>query len=328
MKHLLYFLTLLSSTFLQITPVTLTHGSWTEQGTRSAQEDRYFPEPHESPIIHIQRAHQPHLVHFFGVYDGHNGDGAAQWTHATLHKQFKKEADTLLRNKEAFDDEIVQQALKQSFTVTSANYACCYDGTTATVALFMDSKLYCANVGDTQAVLSRKGIAQTLSTKHTVNNYYAQLQSKTDTQLYEDFATVYPQYTRFPFTSENLTQQHTQRNWSLIMQVQGKMFLLNLCRTLGDKLFSDHITAQPDISTIEIEPDHEFIIIATDGLWDVIGQQAAVNFVHDQLVRRGLTADQVDAYNAQEIAHNLIDAAHWASPHDNATVTIIFLNNE
>jgi serine/threonine protein phosphatase PrpC len=325
MKRLLYFLTFFLCTFLQITPLILTHSSWTEQGNRRAQEDRYFPTDQESPLIQINGAYD---AHFFGVYDGHGGDGAAQWAHATLHKHLSKEFCKLLKKKEQLDDADVQQALSLSFITTSANYACCYDGTTATVALFMDSKLYCANVGDTQAVLSRQGIARTLTTKHTVNNYYAALQENPHVQLYEDFATTYPQYTGFPFTIENLNHQHTQRSWSLMMQVHEQMFLLNLCRTLGDKVFSDHITAQPDVSTIQIVPHDEFVIIASDGLWDVIGLQPAVDFINAQLSTRGIAADQVDACIAQDIARDLIRAAHGASAHDNATATIIFFNHQ
>lgn len=325
MKYIFYSFALFLCTFLQATPLILTHGSWTEQGSKSAQEDRYFPTDQESPLIQIQDTN--HAL-FFGIYDGHGGDGAAQWTHATLHTSFYKEASELLKQKDECDDELIQKALKMGFMTTSANYPCCYDGTTATVALFMNSTLYCANVGDTQAVLSRQGIARTLTTKHTVNNYYAALQKKTGAQLYEDFATAYPHYTRFPFTTKNLNHQHTQRSWFLMMQVHEQMFLLNLCRTLGDKVFSDHITAQPDVSTIQIVPHDEFVIIASDGLWDVIGLQPAVDFVHAQLSARELTADQVDTGIAQEIARDLIRAAHWASAHDNATATIIFLNHQ
>ena len=43
------------------------------------------------------------------------------------------------------------------------------------------------------------------------------------------------------------------------------------------------ITAQPDLLTETLLPGDEFIIIACDGVWDVMSNQQAVDFVRARL---------------------------------------------
>mmetsp|Transcript_1565 Transcript_1565/g.2531 ORF Transcript_1565/g.2531 Transcript_1565/m.2531 type:complete len:89 (+) Transcript_1565:716-982(+) len=45
------------------------------------------------------------------------------------------------------------------------------------------------------------------------------------------------------------------------------------------------ITAEPDVTCTELQPDDEFIIIGCDGIWDCKTNQEAVDFVRERLVR-------------------------------------------
>ncbi len=40
------------------------------------------------------------------------------------------------------------------------------------------------------------------------------------------------------------------------------------------------MTAFPDIKCVQITPDTEFILLACDGIWDVMTSQVAISFMH------------------------------------------------
>jgi protein phosphatase 1A len=49
----------------------------------------------------------------------------------------------------------------------------------------------------------------------------------------------------------------------------------------------DLIVSSPDVSLVELGPDVEFGLLATDGLWDYIKSSEAVALVRDQLRQHG-----------------------------------------
>ncbi|KAJ0075368.1 hypothetical protein Patl1_34763 [Pistacia atlantica] len=67
---------------------------------------------------------------------------------------------------------------------------------------------------------------------------------------------------------------------------------LNLARAIGDVEFKLNkalpaekqiVTANPDITTIELCDDDEFLVLACDGIWDCLSSQQLVDYVRDQL---------------------------------------------
>jgi len=51
---------------------------------------------------------------------------------------------------------------------------------------------------------------------------------------------------------------------------------LFLCRI---KFKEDIIISSPDVSLVELGPDVEFLILATDGLWDYMKRSIQVSFI-------------------------------------------------
>jgi len=57
---------------------------------------------------------------------------------------------------------------------------------------------------------------------------------------------------------------------------------------LGDKSFGDKVPPLPEIVTIEINSlSDEFVIMATDGLWDVFKPEEAADFVKSYVKEEG-----------------------------------------
>ena len=70
----------------------------------------------------------------------------------------------------------------------------------------------------------------------------------------------------------------------------------------------------PDVKKIEIDSSYDFIILASDGLWDVISNEEAIEFVQRSLD---------DGRDVQEITDKLVKKAQIIGSDDDITVTIV-----
>jgi serine/threonine protein phosphatase PrpC len=71
----------------------------------------------------------------------------------------------------------------------------------------------------------------------------------------------------------------------------------------------------------------EFAIIATDGLWDVLSPQAAVNFVRKQLGRPDQKSSSKYEVDFHEVAVRLVKEALARGSVDNVTALIVAFRN-
>uniref|UniRef100_A0A804QWA7 protein-serine/threonine phosphatase n=2 Tax=Zea mays TaxID=4577 RepID=A0A804QWA7_MAIZE len=125
-------------------------------------------------------------------------------------------------------------------------------GSTASTAVLIGNHLYVANVGDSRAVLSKAGKAIALSDDHKPNRSDEQ-------KRIEDAGGVVV--------------------WSGTWRVGG---ILAMSRAFGNRLLKQFVVADPEIQDLEIDGDTEFLILASDGLWDVVPNEHAVAFVKDE----------------------------------------------
>lgn len=120
----------------------------------------------------------------------------------------------------------------------------------------MGDTLYCANAGDSRAVLSRSQKAISLSYDHK------------------------------PSKLEEEKRIQAAGGFVECDRVNGN---LNLSRALGDfnykknedkSLTEQMVLALPEIIVETINDDDDFFIIACDGIWDCMDNQEAVDFIH------------------------------------------------
>lgn len=55
--------------------------------------------------------------------------------------------------------------------------------------------------------------------------------------------------------------------------------VLAVSRSIGDNALKDVVIAQPDITSVTLQENDEIVIIATDGLWDVVSDEESVSHV-------------------------------------------------
>lgn len=178
-------------------------------------------------------------------------------------------------------------------------------GCTAVVAVKFGNDLYVANAGDSRGVLSRSGKAIALSEDHKP------AQESERTRIIAAGG----------FLSEI----------GGVCRVNGN---LNLSRAIGDLKYKCNtelppkdqiITAQPEIRKIALTPEDRFFILACDGVWDVMSNQDAVDFVGARM-DQGMTPSQVSSA--------LLDACLANDPKeargvgcDNMTCVVVQLNS-
>jgi len=134
-------------------------------------------------------------------------------------------------------------------------------GCTSVVVFKLENTLYCANAGDSRAVLCRgDGIVHALSEDHK--------------------------------PSSVIESSRIEKAGGFV-NVNGRINgNLNLSRSIGDMKYkqvpnlmpSDQmITAEPDITKTELSVHDKYIVIACDGVWDVFSNQEICDFISARL---------------------------------------------
>lgn len=130
------------------------------------------------------------------MFDGHGGDEAAQWLSSNLHIQLDQcirgmcdadepcSIDTIARPPGVTEklvkgfaraDKMLIDHLRQGTSEMGPQA-----GATATVAIVKEGRLFVANVGDSQAVLCRRGAAVAIAHTHRVYGQGADVVSETE----------------------------------------------------------------------------------------------------------------------------------------------------
>ncbi|MCL7029449.1 hypothetical protein MKW94_015975 [Papaver nudicaule] len=186
---------------------------------------------------------------FFGVFDGHGGRAAMEYVVENLGKNIVSALGEIVQNGE---DGRLEKAIKEGYSLTDKDFLRqdVSSGACATTVLMKNGELYAANAGDCRVVLSRNGVAYALTSDHTVNR--------------EDER----------FRIENSGGNLSYRNGA--WRVQGS---LAVTRAIGDVHLKEWVISEPEIERIKLTTDCEFLIIASDGLWEKVGNQEAVDLI-------------------------------------------------
>ena len=154
-----------------------------------------------------------------------------------------------------------------------------YAGTTACVALLRDKQLVLANAGDSRAVMARR----------SVDGGYVAMDLTIDQNpdLSEEQARI---ETMGGFVSPPPEPGLSARVW---LDADCTQIGLAMARSIGDHAVKAvGVIAEPVVSFQEITKDDDFVIFATDGVWEFISSQEAVKVVAENLDRGATRACQ------------------------------------
>ncbi|XP_044474600.1 probable protein phosphatase 2C 11 [Mangifera indica] len=216
------------------------------------------------------------MVAFFGVFDGHGGARTAEYLKNNLFKNLSSHPDFIKDTKAAIVEVFRQTDLDY---LNEENGQQKDAGSTASTAMLLGNRLLVANVGDSRVVASKAGSALPLSIDHKPDR------SDERQRIEEAGGFVI---------------------WTGTWRVGG---VLAVSRAFGDKLLKQYVVAEPEVQEEEIE-GVDFIIIASDGLWNVLSNQDAVDVVQE-------IAD------AEAAARKLIQEAYARGSSDNITCVVV-----
>jgi serine/threonine protein phosphatase PrpC len=94
------------------------------------------------------------------------------------------------------------------------------------------------------------------------------------------------------------------------------MYIIYIYLSIGDLAHKTdgHLIATPDVMTETIQDMDEFLLLASDGLFDVLTSQQAINFIRRKLRDHG---------DVQLAAQELVLKAQEYLCHDNISVIIV-----
>lgn len=277
---------------------------------------------------------------FVGVYDGHGGPETSRFINSNLFQHLKR----FTSENQSMSVEVIKKAFQAtedgfSSLVTkqwpmkpqiAAVGSCCL------VGVVCGGTLYIANLGDSRAVLGRvvkatgEVLAIQLSAEHNacIESVRQELHST------------------HPDDSQIVVLKHN------VWRVKG---LIQISRSIGDvylkkaefnraPLYAKFrlrepfkrpiLSADPSVSVHQLQPHDQFIIFASDGLWEHLTNQDAVDIVQNNprtgSARRLIKIALQHAAKKREMRYSdlkKIDRGVRRHFHDDITVVVLFLDS-
>jgi len=160
-------------------------------------------------------------------------------------------------------------------------------GCTAVTALMVGNVLYIANIGDTNAILRRNLKPKVLTVEH---NAFSESEAK-----------------------------RIQEMGGVI--IGGKILgVLSTTRAFGDLNLKPYVITDPYIKKVRIAEDDTHLILACDGLWDVVPFDDAIDEINREI--------ESGRNECQHLADHLKNLALTNGSTDNITVIVIEFNKE
>jgi len=230
-------------------------------------------------------------VALFGVLDGHGGEHVARFCQHYLPVEITRSSSQNVENAlvDAFHrmDELLYdpdgvETLQLFGNRASMNVGHLPAdprsmGCTAVLCCVREDSIIVANAGDSRAVLCRNGKAIDLSEDHKPN-----MPSE-----------------RARITRAGGAVQEQRSGPNVCYRVNGG---LNLSRAIGDLGYKQNmrlppqeqmVCCMPDVKTFRRQPGDEFLVIACDGVWDVLSSQDVVDHIRMQLGTPGQLYDML-----------------------------------
>nr|BAK05256.1 predicted protein [Hordeum vulgare subsp. vulgare] len=252
---------------------------------------------------------------FFAVYDGHGGSRVAEACRSRMHLVLAEEVRLRRPRPEgggqgrAVDNEADGARWKEAMTACFARVdgeVGVDDGTdtgeqtvgsTAVVAVVGPRRIVVADCGDSRAVLSRGGVPVPLSSDHK------------------------------PDRPDEM--ERVEAAGGKVINWNGYRILgvLATSRSIGDYYLKPYVIAEPEVTVMDRTDKDEFLILASDGLWDVVSNDVACKIARNCLSGRAASKypESVSGSTAADAAALLVELAMARGSKDNISVVVVEL---
>lgn len=240
---------------------------------------------------------------FFAVFDGHAGARASAvcsdqlMNHIITNGDFQK-MDVKSGTETQPSMEAIKSAIKNGFLNMDEKLRLMPEvvsgqdksGSTAVGVIISPDHIFFANCGDSRAVLSSGGKCKFSTTDHKPVN---------------------------PIEKERIEKAGGS---VMIQRVNGS---LAVSRALGDFEYKNVegmgpceqlVSPEPEIFVQDRSPEDEFLVLACDGIWDVMSNEELCDFVRNRL--------QITA-SMESICNQVIDTCLYKGSRDNMSIVIV-----
>ncbi|KAF0913459.1 hypothetical protein E2562_022351 [Oryza meyeriana var. granulata] len=208
---------------------------------------------------------------FYGVFDGHGCSHVADACRERMHELVAEEmgagataarepaswAGAMERSFARMDAEVIAGCRAESGSCCRCEaQKCDHVGSTAVVAVVEENRVVVANCGDSRAVLCRDGAPVPLSSDHK------------------------------PDRPDELERIEEAGGRVIFWEGARVLGVLAMSRSIGDAYLKPYVTAVPEVTVTDRSDGDECLILASDGLWDVVSNEAACE-VAQACLRRG-----------------------------------------
>ncbi|KAG5052111.1 hypothetical protein AAZX31_02G163200 [Glycine max] len=277
---------------------------------------------------------------FVGVYDGHGGAEASRFINDHLFLNLMRVAqengsisEDIIRNAVSATEDGFLTLVRRSYGIKpliAAMGSCCL------VGVIWKGTLYIANLGDSRAVIgsvgrSNKIIAEQLTKEHNASKE----------EVRRELKSLHPEDSQIVVMK--------QGTWRIkgIIQVSRSIGDAYLKRPefsfdpsfprfhLPEPIRRPVLTAEPSICSRVLRPNDKFIIFASDGLWEHLTNQEAVEIVHTNprtgIARRLLRAALNEAARKREMRYKDLQKIGKGIRrffHDDITVVVVYIDHD
>ncbi|XP_042493712.1 probable protein phosphatase 2C 60 [Macadamia integrifolia] len=277
---------------------------------------------------------------FVGIYDGHGGPETSRYINEHLFHNLKR----FTSEQQAMSVDVIRKAFQATeegfFSLVTRQWpmkpqiaavgSCCL------VGVICSGTLYIANVGDSRAVLGRlvKATGEVLSVQLSAE-HNASIES-----VRQELHSLHPDDSQIVVLKHN------------VWRVKG---LIQVSRSIGDVYLKKSefnreplyakfrlrepfrrpiLSSEPSISVHQLQQHDQFLIFASDGLWEHLSNQEAVDIVQNNprsgSARRLVKLALQEAAKKREMRYSdlkKIDRGVRRHFHDDITVIVVFLDS-
>ncbi|XP_067124899.1 uncharacterized protein [Centruroides vittatus] len=222
---------------------------------------------------------------YYAIFDGHAGVEAASYCAAHLHWN--------IVNHPAFLTD-TEKAISEAITLTDKTFLersyreGIKGGSTALCCLIREKTLYIAWVGDSQAVLVKKGVPNIIGLPHK------------------------------PDREEERCRVKELGGCVLFMDTWRVDGTLSVSRAVGDLEHKPHISSEAEICKITLDGAEDYLVLACDGLWDKLSPSDLGLLVYQHIT---------EGKSVERIAPELVQISKELGSQDNITAIVIFMKD-
>ncbi|KAL6133844.1 hypothetical protein ACLB2K_066077 [Fragaria x ananassa] len=277
---------------------------------------------------------------FVGVYDGHGGPDAARYISDHLFLHLMRHA----QEKGTISEDILRSAFSatEDGFLTLVRRTCgikpviAAEGSCCLVGVIWRGTLYVANVGDSRAVIGSLGRSNKIVAEQLNREHNASME-----EVRQELRALHPNDSHIVVMKKGV--------WRIkgIIQVSRSIGDAYLKRPefsldpsfprfqLPEPLGRPVLSAEPSVCTRVLQPEDRFIIFASDGLWEHMTNQEAVEIVHNS-PREGI-ANRLLKLCMSEAGRKVnrtyddlkkVEKGERRCYHDDITIVVIFIDHD